>query len=68
MYMLENDGASTDPWGRPFFDIHFRLTWFPRNTQKFRWLIRLAISPGVSSALDGLRGNAGICDAISVVA
>ena len=27
MYTLENDGASTDPWGRPFFNIRFRLTW-----------------------------------------
>ena len=41
MYTLKNDGASTDPWGRPFFKIRFRLTWLPRNTRKFRWLIRL---------------------------
>ena len=40
MYTLKNDGASTDPWGRPFFKIRFRLTWLPRNTRKFRWLIR----------------------------
>ena len=44
MYTLKNDGASTDPWGRPFFNIRFRLTWLPRNIRKFRWLIRLAIS------------------------
>ena len=44
MYTLKNDGASTDPWGRPFFKIRFRLTWLPRNTRKFRWLIRLAMS------------------------
>ena len=44
MYTLKNDGASTDPWGRPFFNIRFRLTWLPRNTIMFRWLIRLAMS------------------------
>ena len=44
MYTLKNDGASTDPWGRPFFNIRFRLTWLPRNTRRFRWLIWLAIS------------------------
>ena len=44
MYMLKNDGASTDPWGRPFFKIRFRLTWLPKNTRKFRWLIILAMS------------------------
>ena len=43
MYTLKNVGASTDPWGRPLFKIRFRLTWLPRNTRKFRWLIRLAI-------------------------
>ena len=41
MYTLKNDGTSTDPWGRPFFKIRF---WLPRNTRKFRWLIRLAMS------------------------
>ena len=44
MFTLKNDGASTDHWGRPFFNIRFRLTWLPRNTLKFRWLIRLAIN------------------------
>ena len=44
MFTLKNDGASTDPWGRPFFKIRFRLIWLPRNTRKFRWLIRLAMS------------------------
>ena len=44
MYMMKNDGASTDPWGRPFFKIRFRFSWLPRNTRKFRWLIRLAMS------------------------
>ena len=44
MYTLKNDGANTDPWGRPFFKIRFRLTWLPRNTRRFRWLIRLAMS------------------------
>ena len=44
MYPLKNDGASTDPWGRPFLNIRFRLTWLPRNTRMFRWLIRLAMS------------------------
>ena len=43
MYTLKNDGASTYPWGRPFFKIRFRLTWLPRNTRKFRWLIRLVM-------------------------
>ena len=41
VYALKNDGASnivTDPWGRPFFKIRFRLTWFPRNTRKFHSL------------------------------
>ena len=44
MYTLKNDGASADPWRRPFFRIRFRLTWLPRNTRKFLWLIRLAMS------------------------
>ena len=44
MYTLKKDGASTDPWGRPFFKIRFRLTWLPSNTLKFGWRIRLAMS------------------------
>ena len=44
MYTLKNDGTSMEPLGRPFFKIRFQLTWLPRNTRKFRWLIRLAIS------------------------
>ena len=39
MYTFENNGASTDPWGKQFFKIRFRLTWLPRNTRKFRGLI-----------------------------
>ena len=35
MYTLKNDGASTDPWGRPFFKIRLRLTWLPRNPESF---------------------------------
>ena len=53
MYTLKNDGASTDPWRRPFFKIRFRLTWLPRNTRKFRWLIRLAMSLIVVQPLIG---------------
>ena len=44
MYTLKNDGASTDPWGRPFCNVRFRLTWLPKSTRKFRELIRLAMS------------------------
>ena len=43
-HTLKNDGASTDPWEKPSFKIRFRLTRLPRNTEKFRWLVRLATS------------------------